>query len=165
MDYTIRKAVKSDLSAISDLFYEALTNVPELKEIGQEVTLKRPSLNKYIRDWGRKGDTAFVVESNGEVIGAAWCRLFTKENPSYGFVSEDIPELSISITSEARNKGIGTKLLEKFIDEAKSEGFKALSLSVDKHNDRALHLYSKLGFVDAEVAKPEDTSITLIKNF
>src|SRR5439155_4192790 len=78
-------------------------------------------------------------------VGAAWYRLFTAEEPGYGFVDDKIPELSIAVVPLHRRKGIGEALLRSCMVEAREEGFQALSLSVAVHN-RSRMMYQKAGF-------------------
>ena len=97
-------------------------------------------------------------------LGAAWYRLHPEEAPGYGFISSTIPELTIGVCADARGQGIGQALLQAFIALAQSQGYAALSLSVDRNNP-ARHLYERFGFCDAEVSAKGDTSVTLIKRW
>ena len=44
--------------------------------------------------------------------------------------------------------GIGTLLMEKALEQAKENGFTQVELGVFADNDRARHLYRKLGFTE-----------------
>jgi ribosomal protein S18 acetylase RimI-like enzyme len=85
-------------------------------------------------------------------LGAAWFRLFSTDNPGYGFIDESIPEISIAVLGDCRGRGIGTALLTTLLEEAAGAGFQALCLSVPADNP-ALHLYKKLGFVQVKLAE------------
>jgi ribosomal protein S18 acetylase RimI-like enzyme len=104
-------------------------------------------LAKAYKKWGRKGDIALVAlnNNNKEIIGVTWVRLFTKNNPSYGFIDNKTPDMAIAVKAEFRGKGIGTQLLKKLIYTVKESGFKGISLSIDPRN-KALRLYKRLGF-------------------
>jgi ribosomal protein S18 acetylase RimI-like enzyme len=86
-----------------------------------------------------------VAELEGEPVGAAWYRVFTKDEPGYGFVDEKVPELSIAVQPLHRRKGIGHALLHSCMVQAREEGFQALSLSVAAHN-RSRMMYQRAGF-------------------
>ena len=45
-----------------------------------------------------------------------------------------------------REAGIGTVVLETLIRESRSEGLEILTLRVYSENDRAIHVYEKVGF-------------------
>ena len=111
-------------------------------------------LSKAYEKWGRHGDIALVAfnDKTKEIIGAAWVRLFKKNDPSYGFVDKNTPDLAIAIKAEYRGKGIGTQLLKNLIRTLKENDFTAISLSVDERNN-ALRLYKRLGF---EIIKHEE---------
>ena len=83
---------------------------------------------------------------DGFPVGAAWFRLFKQGSPGYGFVDEQTPELAVAVVPNARGKGVGSALLDSLIDRARTDGYTALSLSVDRHNERAIALYEQYGF-------------------
>lgn len=99
-----------------------------------------PELQPYIADFGKDGDFCLCAVQGTQVIGAAWCRYLQ----GYGSV-EDMPELAVSLLPSFRGKGIGTVLLEKFLEEIKQRNLPGISLSVQKENP-AHRLYERLGF-------------------
>ena len=100
----------------------------------------------YVKGWGRRGDTAVIAVDNGFPIGAAWFRLFTTQDPGFGFVDEQTPELAIAVVPNARGKGAGGALLDALLERARAAGHDAISLSVDRSNAGAIHLYEDHGF-------------------
>ena|SRR3990170_4423866 len=111
-----------------------------------------PLVQRYVRGWGRSGDTAVIALERGFPVGAAWFRLFTAAAPGYGFVDEETPELAIAVVPTKRGLGYGEELLTALIGRAMAGGFTALSLSVAPDNP-ALKLYEHHGFV--KVAESE----------
>jgi ribosomal protein S18 acetylase RimI-like enzyme len=89
-----------------------------------------------------------IAELDGPV-GAAWYRTYTEANRGYGFVAEDVPELSIAVIASRRHEGIGRRLLIDLIEASAAEGCRALSLSVAENNP-ARGLYESAGFVLVE---------------
>ena len=71
---------------------------------------------------GRTGDLALVAHETGNRVGAAWFRLFTADEPGYGFVDEQTPELSISVVPSRRRHGVGQELLDALLGKAKRSG-------------------------------------------
>lgn len=57
-----------------------------------------------------------------------------------------VGNIGISVASKFREEGIGTELLRILIDEAQKNGYSLLTLSCFAINDRAIHVYEKLGF-------------------
>jgi ribosomal protein S18 acetylase RimI-like enzyme len=111
-----------------------------------ERLLLEPANALYVEEWGRPGDTGAIAESDdAEPVGAAWYRYFGENQHGYGFISPEIPELSVGVAPEHRGRGVGTALLEALVERAQQEGAPALSLSVEEDNP-ALRLYERLGF-------------------
>ena len=102
-------------------------------------------VSRYARGWGRPGDAATIALEDGFAVGAAWYRLFTAEEPGYGFVDEQTPELAIAVVPSKRGHGIGEQLLEALMEQARAEGHEALSLSVETQNP-SRKLYERHGF-------------------
>jgi GNAT superfamily N-acetyltransferase len=102
-------------------------------------------LERYVAGWGRPGDTALVAIDEFQPVGVAWYRLFPEEEPGYGFVDEDTPELTIAIVPSRRGKGLGEQLLAALLDEARAQGRSEISLSVEPDNP-AIRLYEQHGF-------------------
>jgi ribosomal protein S18 acetylase RimI-like enzyme len=91
----------------------------------------------------------------GSPIGAAWVRRYSIDNPAYGYVDDDTPELSIAVVATHRGMGVGTELLTKLIADVPR-----CSLSVDQRNP-AVRLYESLGF---EIIERSGTSLTMIRD-
>jgi ribosomal protein S18 acetylase RimI-like enzyme len=100
---------------------------------------------RYVIAWGREGDAGVLALDEGFPVGAAWYRLFKEGEPGYGFVDEETPELAIAIVPSRRGRGLGKELLEGLIASAKRDGFRRLSLSVDRDNP-AIGMYESFGF-------------------
>jgi ribosomal protein S18 acetylase RimI-like enzyme len=113
----------------------------------------------YLAGWPRDGDFGLVAEQDGP-LGAAWYRTYTEMSHGYGFVAEDVPELSIAVIASRRHEGIGRLLLVGLVEASEARGYAALSLSVN-HNNPARGLYESLGF--QSVGKPRETSLTMIR--
>ena len=102
-------------------------------------------VSRYVRGWGRLGDTAVVALDGGFPVGAAWYRIFSADEPGYGFVDEQTPELAIAVVPSQRGKGVGEQLLLALIERARQAGYERLSLSVEPGNP-ARKLYERHGF-------------------
>jgi ribosomal protein S18 acetylase RimI-like enzyme len=103
-----------------------------------------PILARYVEGWGRIGDIGVIAERDNKPVGAAWCRLFRKETPGWGWIDEEIPEISVAVLPEFRQKGVGTSLLTRLLEVA-GENYKVVSLAVRSTNP-AFRLYLRLGF-------------------
>ena len=149
----IRQAGPQDVPFLRDMlrhaYYWRATTVPESGE---------PPVQRYVERWGRPGDTALIAIQDFQPVGAAWYRLFKEENAGYGFVDENTPELSIAVVPSKRGSGLGSELLGALMARAREEGYKALSLSVEKDNP-AVALYERHGF---ERVSEDDGAYTML---
>jgi ribosomal protein S18 acetylase RimI-like enzyme len=141
----VRSASKADEYFLREMLLHAAFPPGAVKPALDEV-LQDERLARYIVEWGRPGDGGVVAEAEGQPIGAAWYRRFPRNEPGYGFISEDVPELSIGVVPEMRGRGIGRTLLVRLIEQAQAEAIPALSLSVSVRNPVAVRLYESLGF-------------------
>lgn len=130
--------------------------------MGKEAALALPAHRKYLEAWGRAGDHAVVaLDRATRPLGAAWYRCFPEDAAGYGFVATNIPELSVAVVADMRGKGVGGALIARLMLRARAEGFGALSLSVDRSNP-ALSLYERLGFHDAGISEPGESSVIML---
>lgn len=105
-----------------------------------------------------RGDTGLIaIDDRGNSIGAAWFRLIQKDEPGFGFINENTPEISVAVVEEYRARGVGTALMSALISEAQQQGFRTLSLSVETDNP-ALELYERVGF---QTVRNEDGAVTM----
>jgi GNAT superfamily N-acetyltransferase len=110
--------------------------------------LADPRYAMYLAGWPRPGDYGVVAEHD-EPVGAAWYRIYSEASRGYGFVADDVPELSIAVIGSRRREGIGRRLLVDLIIASARQGHPALSLSVAEANP-ARRLYESVGFIPVE---------------
>lgn len=103
-------------------------------------------------------DYGIVATRDGVEVGAAWVVRFTAEDPAYGYVSDDIPELSAWVSADERGEGIGGRLIDAALEHAAAAGLPGVSLSVEVGNP-ARNLYLRKGF--AEVRRTDDDIVML----
>ena len=141
MNYQIRPIRPSEVPLLKDFLYEAIF-IPEGVQAPPRNIIDDESLQIYIRDFGKyPDDYCLVAEKAGKIVGAIWSRIMN----DYGHIADDVPSLAISLYKEYRKQGIGTDLLQQMISLLKDEGYKSVSLSVQKAN-YALKMYQKAGF-------------------
>jgi GNAT superfamily N-acetyltransferase len=158
----IRLVEPDDEGFLWDMGWEATAVDDGMRALGREAAFAIPHVRRYLEGWGRLGDVAVVaVAVDGRRLGAAWYRLFPGEDPGWGFVATDVPELSIGVAAEARGRGVGSALLNALLTLAREQGYRAVSLSVDRRNP-ARRLYERTGFHEAGISDPTDTSVTMI---
>ena len=141
MNYQIRPIQPTEIPLLKDFLYEAIF-IPEGAVAPPRDILDDDSLQVYIRNFGQSPDDyCLVAEADDKIVGAIWSRIMN----DYGHIADDVPSLAISLYKEYRKQGIGTDLLQQMISLLKDEGYKSVSLSVQKAN-YALKMYQKAGF-------------------
>ena len=138
----IREIRPNEIPALDDFLYEAIF-VPEGSPAPPRSVIDNEDLQVYVRDFGKKADDrCLVAEVDGKVVGAVWTRIMD----DYGHIDSQTPSLAISLYREYRNRGTGTQLMRCMLERLKADGYKSVSLSVQKDN-YALQMYQKVGFI------------------
>ncbi|MGT2666306.1 GNAT family N-acetyltransferase [Streptococcus rifensis] len=140
MTYKIRALKQSEIKLLDRFLYEAIF-IPEGEQAPSKEIIEHPDLQIYVSDFGKKNDICYVDEVEGEVVGAVWTRIIN----DYGHFDDETPSLSISLLKAYRHLGIGTKLMKQILLTLKEQGYKQVSLSVQKAN-YAVSMYQKVGF-------------------
>jgi RimJ/RimL family protein N-acetyltransferase len=83
-------------------------------------------------------DGTFVADAGGEVVGSIHV-----ERSRHGF-----GEFGMAVARDWRGRGVGSALLAKAIEWTREQGMHKLCLGVFAHNDAAIALYRKFGFVE-----------------
>ena len=141
MEYSIRKIKENEIKILEDFLYEAIFIPEGVKPPAKEIIFQ-PELQVYISDFGKsKGDIGLVSELNDKIVGAVWVRIMN----DYGHVDDNTPSVAISLYKEYRNLGIGTAMMRAIISTVRTEGYKQISLAVQKAN-YAVKMYEEIGF-------------------
>lgn len=129
----IRRAVKEDCPRILELVQE----LAEYERAPNEVTV---TLEHFTDSgFGEKPVWwAFVAEINGKVEGFAMYYVRFSTWKGQRMYLEDL-----IVTERLRSKGIGKKLFDQLIIEAKEKGFNAIVLQVLEWNEPAINFYKK----------------------
>ncbi len=154
----IRDAVQDDEPLVTRMLLEAVNWLPERAGLSHAQILDNPGLAHYVSGWKRPSDLGVVAVQDSRPIGAAWLRYFSAGDPGYGFVDEGIPELSIGVVPERRNRGVGQALLRRLLVRAGTRGIPAVCLSVERANP-AQRLYVAEGFHTVQSFEAADTML------
>ena len=137
----IRPIRPEEIPLLEDFLYEAIF-IPEGVAAPPRSIIEQEDLQVYVKDFGRRSDDhCLVAERDGKIVGAVWVRVMD----DYGHVDDRTPSLAISLYKEYRNQGIGTALLGQMLELLRRNGYRRVSLSVQKAN-YAFRMYQKAGF-------------------
>jgi ribosomal-protein-alanine N-acetyltransferase len=145
MTVTVRLAVPADLPTISAI--EALS----FSNPWQPETFRSLLTRDRVR--------VLAAENDGDVVGYAvvW------------WVMDQGELANLAVHPEFRGQGLGSRLLDRVLADARDLGIESLFLEVRESNEKAQRLYARRGFVQISVREgyyrnpPEDACI-LVKN-
>lgn len=157
-DFTLRDAISQDESFI-ELMALAAANWSSDRRLSLDQMRSEPELLHYVADWPRPSDMGVVaIDVTNRPIGAVWLRQFSPDDPGYGYVSADVPELSIGVLDEWRRRGVGRALMRAQVHQARIRGLHTLSLSVERANP-AVSLYLSEGWRVVDSGRDSDTMV------
>lgn len=130
-EFIIRKATQQDIAAIYNMVYElaVFEKEPEALKIG---------IKDYEVAFSEKLLDSIVAELNGEMIGITVFYMTFSTWRGKCLYLEDF-----FVKPEYRKLGIGQKLFDAYIAEAKSKGARQAKWQVLDWNDVALNFYSR----------------------
>lgn len=157
--FSLRPATAADADFLTVMVVAAVNWDANRPAAPVEKVLSEPHNAHYVLDWPLSTDVGVIaIDAAGEPVGAAWLRLFSPDDPGYGFVAGDVPELSVGVVEAWRGKGVGRALMRHVLTLGVERGYGPVSLSVERAN-RAQALYLDEGFVVVESGPDADTMV------
>jgi len=163
----IRAATAADLDFLEEMLCAAVNWSPRWKKQSRARIMSAPATARYLAGWPRDTDLGVVADqgvvadlgvvadaggrptdgqpAGGQAVGAAWLRFFAADDPGYGFVAPDVPELTIGVAAAWRGRGVGRALLRALAGQARASGITRISLNVERENF-AQRLYLSEGY-------------------
>jgi L-phenylalanine/L-methionine N-acetyltransferase len=138
---TVRPAQPGDAPALVALA-EAVGAEPEGWLIADSRWRSVRDERRYLRAVRGHPDAAVFVAEGGDGVVA---RLSVARDPHPA--SRHVADLGLMVARHARRQGIGWALLEQAVDWARASGVRKLELHVFPHNEAAIRLYERFGFV------------------
>jgi RimJ/RimL family protein N-acetyltransferase len=140
-DVIVRRAVPADAAELvrlaRDVGAEAgrwLISTSEWRSVADE--------RRYLRGVRRSSHAAVLLaEADGAVVG----RMSLARDPHPA--SFHVADLGLMVAASHRRRGVGTALLDAAVAWARSVGVAKLELHVFPHNEAAIALYERFGFV------------------
>ncbi|MBN8994170.1 MAG: N-acetyltransferase [Rhizobiales bacterium] len=146
MDFRIRPSDICDLTAISDIYAEAVLHGLASFEIDppgeEEMAMRFAAL-------AEGGYPAFVAEAGERVIGYAYAGRY-RSRPAYRNTVED----SIYLSPAAQGRGVGSALLGRLLAESESRGFRQMVAVIgNSANHASVRLHERHGFRHVGILK------------
>jgi L-amino acid N-acyltransferase len=141
---TIRPAQLEDVEAITEIYNEAILTTTATFDTEPKDVVERA-------DWLKSHDgrhPVLVAQMGDRIVG--WSALSRwSERRAY----DDTAETSFYVKSEFRGRGIGRKLKQATIEEARRLGFHTLIARVAEGSEESIHLNESMGFVHIGMLK------------
>jgi ribosomal protein S18 acetylase RimI-like enzyme len=131
----IRKAIEADKDEIWNIIQEVIST-------GDTYLFSPDSSKEKMLDyWFKDGKHTYVASDDDKVVGTF---IITQNQPDLG---SHIANASYMTSPGSRGKGIGKRMGEYSLKEAKKLGFSAMQFNiVVKSNEGAVRLWKSLGF-------------------
>ncbi|MFA9557094.1 GNAT family N-acetyltransferase [Evansella sp. AB-rgal1] len=140
----LRNAKKEELPIIRDMRVKAYSDHKDSIPLDHWEALK----NAITSEGDVHPDVDLIIaEINGEIVGSV--AVFPPNSDAYeGYVDElEYPEIRmLSVSGNARGKGVATALVEECIRRSSAKGYKAIGLHTADFMKSAMHLYERMGF-------------------
>ena len=138
---TVRQATSADAPELARLRWDFSV---ELEHADDDLATFTPRFTQTLADYLDSGRwTIWVAELDGRLVGTVWVERVDKvprpyERPEHwGYVT------NVYVAPDHRDRGIGARLLEAAIGEARSAGWELLLLWPSELSER---FYSRVGF-------------------
>jgi putative acetyltransferase len=143
MDVIVREARSEDAEQVIALV-QRITSEPGISVLTGpgEFTMTVEQEQQFFADCAAADNALYLVaEVEGQIVGLLNCRGGKRRAERHAAT------LGVSIAREWRNQGVGSKLMARAIEWAKSTGIVTrIELHVFTRNAAAIHLYEKYGF-------------------
>jgi phosphinothricin acetyltransferase len=144
MTVEIRKAVYTDVPAITGIYNEAiLTTTATFDKEPKTTTSQR----KWFKAHGPKNPIVVAV-ADGKVVGWASLSAYS-DRCAYA----ETAEISVYVKESFRNQGLGKKLMQTVLDAGKKVGLHTVISRIAGGNNVSINLHHELGFTDIGVMK------------
>ena len=157
-DLVIDRAQPADVAGITTILNEAITYT---SAVWYDEPRTEADVSTWIEDRTRAGQPFLVARLDGQVVGFTSYGQF-RPWPGY----RHSVELSIFVDGGHRRQGIGRRLVEALLDEARRSKLHAIIAGVEAANEASLELHRQLGFVEVgrmpEVGRKFDRWLTLV---
>ncbi len=137
----IRKIQKEDNKSVKDIIKKVM---PEFGAGGDGFAINDPEVERMFEAYNENRHVYFVAEKDGITLGGAGIA------PLKG-AGETVCELQkMYLLPESRGLGLGKKMIEACMSEAKEMGYQTCYLETLEHMEQARKLYEKNGFSKLE---------------
>ena len=136
--------VKVSMDYIND--YLVMINDPIIQDFifNEPISISYDDEVEWVKETASSDYVYTIVDKDGKFVGTI----------DFKDIKPDSAEMGVCITNAFQDKHYGTEAIKKMIERGFEDyGFYEIRLKVFSHNDRAIHCYKKIGFVQYDVVK------------
>ena len=133
MNFVVQKMQKADLGDVLRIYEEGIA--------GGNATFETSVPGEREWDKNHLPGCRLVARSGREIVG--WAALSPVSSRS---IYSGVAEVSIYVSSQARNKGVGRTLLMKLAEESEKAGIWTLEAGMFPENKASIALFKSCGF-------------------
>ena len=149
MEIKIRKAILKDLKVIQDLNLKLFEK--EYNEFDKTLDISwtfSEEGKKYFSESIKKGFAA-VAEADGKIVG--YILGGKGETESWRTIKKIAELYNMLVLEDYRRKGVGTRLVNAFLDWCKQNKFNHIKVVASSQNMRGIDFYKKFGFKEQDM--------------
>lgn len=134
----IRTATAADAQGLAEIYNHAVENTVAILN---ETLVDAENRAAWVAQRQDDDFPVLVAEEDGLILGYA---SYGPWRPFHGF--RETVEHSVYVRAGQRGKGLGRKLMQALIDEARADGLHMMVAAVTAGNDASIKLHESLGF-------------------
>ncbi len=140
---TVRLPDQADLQQVLTYINDLIAEDTYIIMSGEPVTELEENnyLATLLKEIDQKQVAAFYVFDGDKLV--ANCQIKKRQRRL-----SHIGDFGITVAKEYRQDGVGSQLMSMLLEEAKNIGVKIVTLEVFSNNERACHVYQKMGFTE-----------------
>lgn len=144
MNITIRTAEKKDIATLVKFRFMYMTDVEgELSD--KQIDALNTQLPQYFESHIGHDFTAYIAEDNGKAVSVIFMVRLEKPASVHFLSGSTCYLMNVYTDAGYRRLGIASKILDRLIEDAKSEGITCIDLSA---TEMGKHVYLKKGFIE-----------------
>ena len=99
--------------------------------------------------------TAYAIYHDDTIIGMVMANTYVSSDGTCEFTN-------LFISDDYRNQGFGESVVKSIVGMLVNKGAKRVKITVSKWNERARHIYEKVGFVEDGIASSDNDFVVMV---
>ena len=136
MNYVFRKITKDEFGKLYDLFPD-----------NEQMWLKYRDMR--LKEFDNKEIDVYVIELNNIFIGELSINYISHDLASETISGQRVYLQAFRLDQKYQGLVLGQKLMQFALSDLEQQGYTEFTIGVEEDNERAKHIYFKLGFTEA----------------